>query len=58
MDSNWFKELFVDEAKAALSVNGAAVSDEQLASAVTDYLEENPVQSATATVENNVLVIK
>lgn len=57
MDSNWFKELFIDEAKAALNAN-SSVSDEQVADAVTDYLEENPVQSATATIENDVLVIK
>lgn len=57
MDSNWFKELFIDEAKAALNAN-SSVSDEQVADAVTDYLEANPVQSATATIENDVLVIK
>ena len=57
MDSNWFKELFIDEAKAALNAN-SSISDEQVDAAVSDYLEENPVQSATATIENNVLVVK
>ena len=48
MDSNWFQELFIKEAKSALNSHGGsgsgAVSDEQIANAVTDYLEENPVQ--------------
>ena len=57
MDSNWFKELFIDEAKTALNAN-SSISDEQVGAAVSDYLEENPVQSATATIENNVLVVK
>lgn len=57
MDSNWFQELFVDEAKCALTGRGSSVTDEQVASAVTDYLKENPVKSATANIENGILKV-
>ena len=61
MDSNWFKELFIDEAEAALNANGGSggsVSDEQIDTAVSDYFEENPIPTPTAKIENNVLVIE
>lgn len=57
MDSNWFKKLFINEVKSALSSRGAAVTDDQVATAVSNYLDENPVQSATAKVENGVLKV-
>lgn len=55
--SDWFKNLFIDEAKCALN-KGGAVSDEQISSAVNAYLDENPVSSATSVIENNVLKVK
>ena len=58
MDSNWFEELFINEAKAALSASSSgSVSDEQISAAVDAYLDENPVESATAAIENGVLKI-
>lgn len=56
MDSNWFKELFINEAKCALN-KGTAVSSEQINSAVNKYLEDNPVESAVASIENNILKV-
>jgi hypothetical protein len=53
---NWFKDLFIDEAKSALNSVGAP-TDEQVSDAVEEYLEENPVSSATAKIENGVLKI-
>lgn len=53
---SWFAKLFINEAKAALNSAGAP-SDEQISDAVEDYLEENPVSSAKATVENGVLKV-
>ena len=55
--SDWFKNLFIDEAKRALSKSNP-VSDEQITSAVNAYLDENPVSSATSVIENNVLKVK
>lgn len=57
MDSNWFQELFINEAGAALSASGDSISDEQVSAAVDAYLEENPVGSATAVVEDGVLKV-
>lgn len=45
MDSNWFKEMFIDEAKNALNGKGGGVSGAQIESAVTNYLDKNPVQA-------------
>ena len=56
-NENWFQELFIDEAKVALNAH-SSVSGDQIESAVTKYLDENPVDSATATVTNNTLVVK
>lgn len=42
---------------AFASCGGAQVSDEQINSAVENYLEENPVSSASATIENNILKV-
>ncbi|MBR0544017.1 MAG: hypothetical protein IIW98_06140 [Bacteroidaceae bacterium] len=56
MDSNWFKELFINEAKVALN-KGATISSEQINSAVNKYLEDNPVESAVASIENNILKV-
>lgn len=53
---SWFKDLFIDEAKAALK-SKSGVSDDQVKTAVNAYLEENPVSSATARVEDGVLKI-
>lgn len=53
---SWFSNLFVNEAKAALNSQGAP-SDEQVSNAVEDYLEENPVYSAVAKIENGVLKV-
>lgn len=53
---SWFKDLFINEAKAALNSQGSP-SDEQVTSAVEKYLEKNPVSSATAKIENGVLKI-
>ena len=55
--NNWFRDLFIDEAKKALDAHGA-ISEDQVDSAVTKYLDENPVSSATATIDNNVLIVK
>ena len=52
----WFKDLFINEAKKALNSKGAP-SNEQVTTAVNAYLEENPVSSATAKIENGVLKI-
>lgn len=53
---SWFTKLFINEARAALSSVGAP-TDEQVSDAVEDYLEENPVSSATAKIEDGVLKI-
>lgn len=55
-NQNWFKELFIDEAKVALNAH-SSVSGDQIESAVTKYLDENPVDSATATVQGNTLIV-
>ena len=55
-NQNWFQELFINEAKVALNAH-SSVSGDQIESAVTKYLDENPVDSATATVTDGVLVI-
>ena len=39
---SWFTDLFVKEAQAALNSQGAP-SNEQVATAVADYLDEHPV---------------
>ena len=56
MDNNWFKEMFIDEAKAALN-SRSPLNEEQVNSAVTTYLEENPIESATAVGEDGVLKV-
>ena len=56
-NQNWFKELFIDEAKCALTGRGGSVSGDQIESVVTKYLDENPVDSATATVQGNTLIV-
>lgn len=43
MNSNWFKELFINQAKPAINANGGGVSEEAIENSVKDYLEENPV---------------
>ena len=53
---NWFNKLFVNEAKAALNSKSSPSSD-QVESAVNKYLDEHPVESATATVVDNVLTV-
>ncbi len=53
---SWFTDLFINEAKAALNSQGAP-SDDQVTAAVNAYLEENPVSSATAKIENGVLKV-
>lgn len=49
MNDNWFRELFINEAKTALSGN-TSISDEQISAAVKSYLEENPIEPATTAV--------
>lgn len=44
-------------AQAICANSGGIISDEQIDDAVEAYLDENPVQSATAVVENNVLKV-
>lgn len=55
-DNNYLQELFLDEAKSALNAH-SPVNDDQIEDIVTDYLDENPVESATATIVGNVLVV-
>lgn len=53
---SWFENLFLKEAKAALNSKGAP-STEQVNAAVTEYLKEHPVSSATAKIEDGVLKV-
>lgn len=54
---NWLKDLFIDEAKPALTGRGG-VSDEQVSAAIDNYLDKHPLSSVTAKIENGVLKIK
>lgn len=56
LDKDYLRDLFIEEAKAILP-KGVAVSSEQINSAVNKYLEDNPVESAVASIENNILKV-
>ena len=55
-NKDWFKKLFIDEAKSALSANSSA-NPEQINAAVKDYLDKNQISSGKATIENGVLKV-
>ena len=55
---NYLKELFIDEARSVLeSQCNANPTDEQINTAVSSYLDKNPVEPATAVIENGTLKV-
>lgn len=55
---NYLKELFIDEAKSALeSQGGVVLTDDQVDNAVSSYLDKNPIEPATAVIENGTLKV-
>lgn len=55
-NKDWFKNLFINEAKSALSANSSA-NPEQINAAVKEYLDENQISSGKAVIENGVLKV-
>lgn len=55
-NKDWFKNLFINEAKAASQANSSA-NPEQINDAVKAYLDENQISSGKAVIENGVLKV-